>query len=81
MTGNTTATKEIVISIGKMMCAHCAQRVETVLGRLPGVARATVTLEKKQVTVVFDPSLTSPEEMEKAISGAGYQYLGIVSGA
>jgi len=80
MTG-TAAEQKIVISVGKMMCAHCAKRVETALGRLPGVSRATVTLEKKQVAVVFDPSIASPDEMEKAITGAGYQYLGIVTGA
>jgi len=77
MTGNTTATQEIVIAIGGMMCAHCAKRVETVLGRLPGVTRATVTLEKKQVAVVYDPALTSKDEMKNAITGAGYQYLGV----
>jgi copper ion binding protein len=80
MTGTGTQ-QEIVIGVGKMMCAHCAKRVETALGRLPGVLQATVTLEKKQVAVVFDPSRTSPEEMEKAITGAGYQFLGIVTGA
>jgi len=81
MTGTTTATKEIVIAIGGMMCAHCAKRVETVLGRLPGVARATVTLEKKQVAVVYDPLLTSTDEMKNAITGAGYQYLGVLGEA
>ncbi len=77
---DTAAQQEIVIGVGKMMCAHCAKRVETALGRLPGVFRATVTLEKNQVTIVFDPSLTSPADMEKAVTGAGYQYLGIVTG-
>lgn len=80
MTGTATE-QEIVISVGKMMCAHCAKRVETALGRLPGVSRATVTLEKKQVTVVFDPLQVSLEEMENAITGAGYQFLGVVTGA
>jgi Cu+-exporting ATPase len=80
-TTDKTAQQKIVIGVGKMMCAHCAKRVETALGRLPGVSRVTVALEKKQVAVVFDPSLASPEEMEKAITGAGYQYLGIVTGA
>ena len=72
----TAAMREIVINIGGMMCDHCVKRIETALGRLPGVARATVSLEKKQVAVVFDPSLSSPNDMKKAIVGAGYQYLG-----
>ncbi|MFA6363668.1 heavy-metal-associated domain-containing protein [Methanoregula sp.] len=72
----TAAMKEIVINVGGMMCGHCIKRTEAALGRLPGVTRATVSLEKKQVAVVFDPSRSSPDDMKKAIVGAGYQYLG-----
>ncbi|MFA5237306.1 MAG: heavy metal-associated domain-containing protein [Methanoregula sp.] len=72
----TAATKEVVIKIGGMMCAHCVKRTETVIGKLPGVTRATVSLEKKEACVVFDPSLSSPDDMRKAIENAGYKYLG-----
>lgn len=77
MTGNTAETKEIVIRVGGMMCMHCVKRMEGALGRLPGFVRATANLEKQQVTVVFDPTRVSHEDMKKAVEGAGYRFLGV----
>lgn len=54
-----------------MTCAGCAAQVKAVVGRVPGVERVEVDLKGKEAVVLGGPSL-SPEEVVRAIEGAGY---------
>jgi len=56
-----------------MSCAACAQRVETVLGRVPGVEECRVNFATEQASVQFDPARIDLEGLQAAFSKAGYR--------
>lgn len=55
-----------------MTCMGCVSSVKRVLGNLPGVTQAEVSLEKAQATVTYDAGKTSLEALKSAITDAGY---------
>jgi P-type Cu+ transporter len=75
--GYDVVNQEVTIKVGGMMCATCVETIETTLKELPGVIAATVSLGTEKAYVTYNPSLTGPADMKKAIGDAGYQYLGI----
>ena len=75
--GYEVTNREVVIKVGGMMCATCVQTIEAGLRALPGVVSVNVNLGNEQAYVTYNPSLTSVEDMKKAIEDDGYQYLGI----
>jgi len=75
--GYDVTNREVVFKVGGMMCATCVQTIEAALRALPGVISANVNLGNEQAYVTYNPSLTSIEDMKKAIGDDGYQYLGI----
>jgi Cu+-exporting ATPase len=75
--GYEVTNREVVLKVGGMMCATCVQTIETTLRALPGVVVANVNLGNEQAYVTYNPSLSSVEDMKKAIEDDGYQYLGI----
>ncbi len=75
--GYDVVNHDVTIKIGGMMCATCVETIGTALQELPGVVHATVNLGTEKAYVTYNPSLTGPGDMKKAIEDAGYQYLGI----
>ena len=55
-----------------MTCASCANRIEKVLGRVPGVQRAVVNFATAKATVEGDPTWG---ELFTAVEKAGYKAL------
>lgn len=76
-TGYDVVYDQVTIKVGGMVCATCVETIEAVLNALPGVVRATVNLSTEKASVVYNSSLTTLDEMRKAIEDAGYQYLGL----
>ncbi|MDR3240012.1 MAG: heavy metal translocating P-type ATPase, partial [Clostridiales bacterium] len=70
-----TDASHAAIPIGGMTCAACARRVEKAIGKLPGVASASVNFATEQATVSYDPSKTRMSAIKEAIVNAGYQAL------
>ena len=70
--------KTIAISVGGMMCEHCAAHVQDALTKIEGVASAKVDLSNKKVAIKTKRDL-SEEELRNAIEGAGYKFQGIVA--
>ena len=64
------------IKIGGMTCAACAQRIEKMLNKEPGVAQASVNLATEKATVEFDPQLIGVPAIRQTIEKLGYQALG-----
>ncbi|MEG0731836.1 MAG: heavy metal translocating P-type ATPase [Vagococcus sp.] len=58
--------------IDGMTCASCSQTIEKVVGKLNGVKTAAVNLATEKMTVDFDPSILSSQEIISAVKGAGY---------
>ncbi|MDD2418568.1 MAG: heavy metal translocating P-type ATPase [Oscillospiraceae bacterium] len=64
-------SKEI-IKISGMSCAACAQKVESVIGKLEGVSSSSVNFATEKLTVeISDKNVTMPTIIE-AIENAGY---------
>lgn len=56
-------------------CGGCKKAIESSLYGLPGVAKADLNVESKVVTVTFNPSISSQEQVENAIRSAGSGYV------
>ena len=55
-----------------MMCAVCAGTVQHTLSSLPGVISAEVNFASSSATVEWNPGVTSPDAMRRALDQAGY---------
>jgi len=75
--GYDVVNQEVTIKVGGMMCATCVETIGAALREIPGVVTATVNLGTEKAYVTYNPSLSTPADMKKAIEEAGYQYLGV----
>ena len=62
-----------VFNIRGMTCAACAQRIEKVVGRMPGVEKASVNLASEKLFVKFDPNMLSLTALRDAVAKIGYE--------
>lgn len=67
--------KRIVLDIGGMHCATCAQTIERRLPKLEGVIYATVNLAAEKAIIDYDPELINQKTIEGAISEVGYKVI------
>lgn len=65
-------TAEATVPITGMTCAACALRIEKGLQKLNGVETANVNLALEKSTVVYDPSVTSLDDIRGKIESLGY---------
>src|SRR3546814_16624812 len=56
-----------------MTCASCVGHVEMALSKVPGVITATVNLATEKASIRYRSSIASLDDLEAAISGAGYE--------
>lgn len=62
-----------IIKIEGMTCMGCVNSVKNVLEKIPGVASAEVSLERKQVTIQYDAATASAAQFRDAIEDAGFE--------
>ncbi len=67
----SSGQSQFTLGIEGMTCAACATRIETVLGKLPGVASASVNLATETARIAGDASLTE-EAIAATIKRTGY---------
>ena len=67
--------KRIVLDIGGMHCATCAQTIEKRLPKLKGVIYATVNLAAEKAIIDYDPNVTDQKAIEEVISEVGYKVI------
>jgi len=60
------------IRVDNMTCAACAARVEQAAAKLPGVVHASVNFATERLTVEFDDTAISIEEIGAVLKKAGY---------
>jgi len=72
------ALRKTTVSIGSMTCAACVRRVESALLEVPGVEEAAVNLATGRATVTHGAHWAGPGALRKAVTEAGYEYLGLV---
>ncbi|MGI6160621.1 MAG: heavy metal translocating P-type ATPase [Christensenellales bacterium] len=64
--------KKESIGITGMTCAACAQRVGKSVGKLPGVNEAEVNFATEKLSIQYDETAVSKEDIKAAIEKAGY---------
>jgi len=72
-----TGDGRVTLSVGGMSCASCVANIETALKSLDGVAGANVNFALERATVEFDPDRVGLSDFKRAISAAGYDFLGV----
>jgi Cu+-exporting ATPase len=70
-----TDSSKVAIPIGGMTCAACAQRIEKMVGRLPGVESVSVNLATEKATVAYDPHALRVSQIRETIERLGYKAL------
>ena len=60
------------IAINGMTCQHCVKAVASALSTVPGVVKATVSLEGKRATLEVEETEFSVEAARKAVVDEGY---------
>jgi Cu+-exporting ATPase len=60
------------LTVTGMTCASCSARVERVVGKLAGVKSASVNLATEKLSLEFDESVLSEEQVAQAVRKAGY---------
>jgi P-type Cu+ transporter len=63
----------IELSVTGMGCVKCANTIEAVLAKTPGVVSSHVGLASNSVSIEYIPGKTTVNELAQAIRGAGYQ--------
>lgn len=58
-----------------MSCASCAINAENTVKHIEGVAEASVNFATTNLTVVFQPEVITPTQIQKAVQDAGYDLL------
>jgi P-type Cu+ transporter len=64
--------EQVSLGITGMTCASCATRIEKNLLKLDGVSKANVNLASEKVSVSYNPSQTSVEQLMTSVKKTGY---------
>lgn len=67
--------KQETYLIKGMECAACASAVERVTGKLPGVVQSGVNLVTNTLSIQYDETQTTPEDIMKKVAKAGFEAL------
>ncbi|XP_007193764.2 copper-transporting ATPase 2 [Balaenoptera acutorostrata] len=62
-----------VLAIAGMTCESCVRSVEGLVSQREGVQRVSVSLAEGTGTVLYDPSLTHPAELQAAVEDMGFE--------
>jgi len=68
----TTAPREITLSVPDVSCEHCVKTVNGALGALPGVEAVSVDLASNTVRLRYEPAQVTLERIEETLDEAGY---------
>ena len=59
----------------EMSCASCAMSVEQTVRKLPGVTDASVNFASNRLSVGFDESQITPQQIRAAVQASGYDLI------
>lgn len=71
-TSDDSRAVDTTFTIEGMHCDGCARTVEAKLRSEPGVGKASVSLERREANIGFDPNVTSAARLKEAVVRAGY---------
>lgn len=64
-----------VFPVVGMKCAACAVRIDKILGRQNGVCECSVNLAANNVSLKYDATITSPENLAQVVANMGFQLI------
>lgn len=69
-----TATTNAVttLTVKKMMCTSCADKVKNALMKIPGVEGVEITPKTNKVAVTLKPGAATSEQLIAAVKGVGF---------
>lgn len=67
-----SSEEQVSLGITGMTCASCATRIEKNLLKLDGVSKANVNLASEKVSVSYNPSKTTVEQLMASVKKTGY---------
>ena len=65
-------TKTVTLAVPGMDCEACPITVRKALSRVPGVAKVSASLARKEAVVTYDDSKATLDALTKATANAGY---------
>ncbi len=65
--------KKIELKIEGMHCEGCSKRLTKVLSNVEGVNFAEISLENKLAKIEYDENVAKLEDLEEAITDAGFE--------
>ena len=68
-----TKVEKKTYSVEGMTCQGCVSLVESKLGKIDGVQKYEVDLEKGEAVVEFDPEKVKSDDIEKEFEGTSYK--------
>lgn len=66
------AVRTTTFAIKNMTCALCPVTVKSAMERIHGVQSVEIDFDAKTATVIFDPTVATPEAIAAASTNAGY---------
>ncbi len=66
----------VELSITGMMCMGCVETVRSSIAQLKGIDTVSVSLEKADALVTFNPQITDTASIRKAVELNGYKVTG-----
>lgn len=70
--------KEYRVKVEGINCASCVAKIESGIGKLPGVEEVSANLVTKNVHVVYDANLIQDKEITHAIEDLGYSVVTVI---
>ena len=67
--------EKVILKIGGMSCASCAQNIEKNLNKKKGVVKAAVNFASQTAMVSYDSVMTGVEDLEKVVKDTGYEVI------
>lgn len=68
--------KTAIFKIDDMHCDGCARTIEALVATEPGVRKATVSYERREARILFEPDVASEDRLMDVIHRAGYSVAG-----
>ncbi|MDR3331672.1 MAG: cation transporter, partial [Synergistaceae bacterium] len=63
------------LTISGMTCAACAKRIEKAVGKLNGVANASVNFATEKLTIEYDEAALPMSAIQDKVVGIGYSVV------
>ena len=69
---NALSPHSLSLRIEGMDCADCALKLEKGVSHLDGVAQCNVSFATAKMTLVYEPSVLDPDQIERRVRTLGY---------